>query len=112
MEDALTNLQQITNHINDSLWRLAEGQVVTLPQHERPRDHPARQFGRGIQITKAGNRDQHKTQQERYANCTSKGKSKVTNLPQESGTESSSTNRDHRKPSKRAPIDRDHLSNE
>ncbi|POO03655.1 hypothetical protein TorRG33x02_008600, partial [Trema orientale] len=34
MEDALANLQQITSQINDSLRRLAEGQMVTPPQQE------------------------------------------------------------------------------
>ena len=40
MEDALANLQQITNQINDSLRRLAEGQMVTPPQYECLRDRP------------------------------------------------------------------------
>ena len=32
MEDALANLHQITSQINDSLRRLAEGQMVNPPQ--------------------------------------------------------------------------------
>ncbi|PON99868.1 hypothetical protein TorRG33x02_042860, partial [Trema orientale] len=56
MEDALVNLQQITNQINDCLRRLAEGQTVTPQQHERPRDRPVRRPKRGIQIQETGDR--------------------------------------------------------
>ncbi|PON35928.1 hypothetical protein PanWU01x14_332630 [Parasponia andersonii] len=31
MEETLVNLQQVTNQINDTLRRLAEGQMVTPP---------------------------------------------------------------------------------
>ena len=81
IEDALANLQQITNQINDSLRRLTKGQMVTPPQDERPRDRLARRSKRGIQILETGNRDQFRTQLERYADRTSKGKGKVADLP-------------------------------
>ena len=86
MEDTLANLQQVTNQINDSLRRLAEGQMVTPPQQERPRNRAAQQPERGIQIREAESRDQPRTQPERQPDRTSKGKGKVADLPQESRT--------------------------
>ncbi|PON63599.1 hypothetical protein PanWU01x14_130730, partial [Parasponia andersonii] len=85
MEEILVNLQQITNQINDTLRRLAEWQMVTPPQHERPAQLPEK----GIQILEIRRCDQPRTQQERHEDRISKGKGKVANLPPESGTESS-----------------------
>ena len=101
MEDALANLQQITSQINDSLRRLAERQMVTPPQQERPRNRPAWQPEKGIQIREAGTRDQSRAQQERQVDRTSKGKGKVADLPQGSGTGSSSTDRNRGQSSRR-----------
>ena len=70
MEDALANLQQITSQINDSLRRLAEGQMVTPPQQERPKNRPARQPEKGIQIREEGTRDQSRAQQKRQVDRT------------------------------------------
>ncbi|PON49200.1 hypothetical protein PanWU01x14_231890 [Parasponia andersonii] len=43
--------------INDFLRRLTDRQMVTPPQHESPRDHPAQRPERGIQILEIENRD-------------------------------------------------------
>ncbi|PON73309.1 hypothetical protein PanWU01x14_058130 [Parasponia andersonii] len=99
MEEALVNLQQIISQINDSLRRLVKGQTLTPPQYECPRERPAQQPERGIQILETGNCDQHKARQQHHGDRTSKGKDKVADLPLESGTESSSTNHNHRQPS-------------
>ena len=76
MEDALANLQQITNQINDSLRRLAEGQMVTPPQQERPKNRPARQPEKGIQIREEGARNQSRAHQRRQADRTLKARAR------------------------------------
>ncbi|PON65899.1 hypothetical protein PanWU01x14_113880, partial [Parasponia andersonii] len=112
MEEALVNLQQITSQINDYLRRLAEERMLTPPQHERPRERLAQQPERGIQILETRNRDQPKARQECRGDCISKGKGKVADLPLVSGTESSSTDRDRGRPSRKATINRDYLEHE
>ncbi|PON68644.1 hypothetical protein PanWU01x14_094530, partial [Parasponia andersonii] len=76
MEETLVNLQQVTNQINDTLRRLAEGQMVTPLQHERPKERPAQLPEKGIQILETRRRGQPRTQQERHEDRTSKGKGK------------------------------------
>ncbi|PON32280.1 hypothetical protein PanWU01x14_362660, partial [Parasponia andersonii] len=73
--------------------------MVTLPQYEHPKERPAQLPEKGIQILETRRCGQPRTQQERHEDRISKGKGKVTNLPLESGTESSSTNRDRTQPS-------------
>ncbi|PON55745.1 hypothetical protein PanWU01x14_185540, partial [Parasponia andersonii] len=68
--------------------------MVISPQHERPKERPAQLSEKGIQILETRRCGQPRTQQERHEDRTSKGKGKVANLPPESGTESSSANRD------------------
>ncbi|PON33958.1 hypothetical protein PanWU01x14_348430 [Parasponia andersonii] len=55
-------------------------------------------------------RGQPRTQQERHEDRISKGKGKVANLPPESSTESSSTNRDRVQPSRKSTNSQDRLS--
>ncbi|PON62891.1 hypothetical protein PanWU01x14_135670 [Parasponia andersonii] len=112
MEETLVNLQQVTNQINDTLRRLAEGQMVSPPQHERPKERPAQLPEKGIQILETRRRDQPRTQQERYEEHISKGKGKVADLPPESRTESSSTNRGRTQPSRKSTNNQDRLSSE
>ncbi|PON56602.1 hypothetical protein PanWU01x14_180150 [Parasponia andersonii] len=112
MEETLVNLQQVTNQINDTLRRLAEGQMVTPPQHERPKERPAQLLEKGIQILETRRRGQPRTQQECHEDRVSKGKGKVANLPPESGTKSSSTNRDRVQPSRKSTNSQDRLNGE
>ncbi|PON64951.1 hypothetical protein PanWU01x14_121280 [Parasponia andersonii] len=80
MEETLVNLQQVTNQINDTLRRLAEGQMMTPPQHERPKERPAQLPEKGIQILETRRRGQPRTQQERHEEHISKGKGKPGSL--------------------------------
>ncbi|PON34668.1 hypothetical protein PanWU01x14_342580 [Parasponia andersonii] len=112
MEETLVNLQQVTNQINDTLRRLAEGQMMTPPQHERLKERPAQLPEKEIQILETRRRSQPRTQQERHEDRISKEKDKVANLPPESGMESSSTNRDRRQPSHKSTDSQDRLSSE
>ncbi|PON64294.1 hypothetical protein PanWU01x14_126080, partial [Parasponia andersonii] len=112
MEETLINLQQVTNQINDILRRLAEGQMVTPPQHERPKERLTQLPERGIQILETRRRGQPRIQQERHEDRTSNGKGKVADLPPESRTESSSMNRDRTQPSRKSANSQDRLSSE
>ncbi|PON43686.1 hypothetical protein PanWU01x14_272220 [Parasponia andersonii] len=67
---------------------------------------------KGIQILETKRCGQPRTQQEHHEDRISKGKGKVTNLPSESGTKSSSTNRDRGQSSHKSTDSQDRLNSE